>query len=72
MVSVATFEQVQRILKGRSRRISRKHTRFLLTGLARCTACGLLMGGEEHGRFRYYRCRGSFKAVDALTMGASA
>jgi len=64
LVSVVTFAQVQRILKNRSRPLIRKPTKFLLTGLAHCAQCGLLVGGEEHRRWKYYRCRGSFKSFD--------
>lgn len=62
LVSAGVFEQVQRILKSRSRPLLRRPTKLLLTGLAHCAECGLLVGGDEHRRWRYYRCRGSFRS----------
>lgn len=58
LVSAGLFEQVQRTLQTRSRLLTRRPTKLLLTGLAHCALCGRLVGSDEHRRWQYYRCRG--------------
>lgn len=62
LVSPALFDQVQQLLKSRTRLVTRRPAKFLLTSLAHCSRCGSVVGGEQHRRWQYYRCRGSFRA----------
>ena len=61
IVSRATFESVQRILKDRAKpRKSKKSHNFPFVGLLRCSECGAAITAQyahgNGGTYRYYRC----------------
>ncbi len=62
IVSIATFEAVQNVLKGKAKpRHSKIRHDFPFTGLLRCGECGAAISaqyahGQHGGTYRYYRC----------------
>lgn len=65
LVSGETFERVQVALRARFRaKELNPASRSLLHGIARCDACGSMVGSETHGAFRYYRCRKNMRSRD--------
>ncbi|KTB48135.1 Site-specific recombinase [Dehalogenimonas alkenigignens] len=63
IVSPAAFKAAQDALqrpKGRTGKL--KYAPYLLTGFLRCGECGspIVGGAMDRGRYRYYRCRGTF------------
>lgn len=62
LISEALFQEVQNVLSSRSTWVTKSAAaRHLLTGIARCHICGCFVSGEQHGRFGYYRCRGTLR-----------
>jgi site-specific DNA recombinase len=62
LVSSEVFEGVQRVLASRTRPLTKAKATFLLNGIAQCSQCGTLVGSDVHRRWRYYRCRRSFRS----------
>lgn len=57
IVPAELWDQVQQVLRRRSRDNGEKGSKFfLLRGLLHCGACGRKMTGEDHPRGSYYRC----------------
>ena len=58
IVSQATFDKVQQVLKMRARpRHSKKSHNFPFVGLFRCGKCGAMITAQwAKGKYRYYRC----------------
>lgn len=59
IIPPSLFDEVQRVLDGKSRPRGQKRT-FTFSGLLRCHTCGGMLTGElKKGRYVYYSCRGS-------------
>ncbi len=58
LISIATFERVQRLLGQRYRYVGSKGSvpGFPLRGVAICASCRGRMTAERHGKWQYYRC----------------
>jgi site-specific DNA recombinase len=69
MISKTLWDKIQKILKSKSRTISKPSEDFIYRGLAKCAECGSSITTEEHTkksglRFKYYRCTKRKKNTD--------